>query len=149
MKLLRMNCTNDLPLEVSLIISVRYDREKKDFTILDRYHRTKIEFTLSNTLLFPGDSEKDIHTILNVFFNRCKTYPFRLHDKRYQCLYFNYERKNADKFDEFLDSIINRFSKLGDASNFSIQLPGGNLLKDYIVAIEIAYPDDWQIKYRR
>lgn len=140
-----LKITNEEPLHISFCGGVKdgtYNSKDGSCEIETRKDRMGFISPIDDGTFLIYDKET-INQILSYFFINCDRdkSPQSLWETRegvgYKSLLKDYESIDENRFDNIIDDLFEMMNK------------ENNLDKDYVYSIEVAYPDDWEVKYER
>lgn len=146
MKLLNLEITNELPLEITLYSKTNFDEDGKQ-NICNRNDEFNScgDCSLSWTEFDPVNDKNMVKETLKYAFDNFES----IHGDRDKVisLYFDYKQKNKIAFDDVLEYILSLYPQLKSERHSLLGVPEGMTFNDCIATIEVAYPMDWNVKY--
>ena len=143
MRLKEIKITNKEPLHICFCGGVKdgtYNPNDGSYDVEPRKDRMGFVTPIDDGTFLIYDKET-INQILSYFFINCDRdkSPQSLWETKegvgYKSLLKDYEFIDEDHFDDIIDTLFKMMEK------------ENNLNKEYVYSIEVAYPDDWYVRY--
>ena len=151
-ELKKLEIKDDIPLYVTLDSLTTWDKNENRDKFVTRNADSCIYTPVYMLKLYPSSSKEKIVTLLEYFFKVCDVgvspqCMWETDDCDYNSLLLPYTRYDQIKFDLVRNKILEQFPELLMPENCLEKLPGYGKTEDYIVSIEVAYPETWTVEY--
>lgn len=153
-ELKKLEIKDDIPLFVTLDSLSTWDKNENRYKFVTRNADSCVYTPVYMLKLYPSSSKEKIVTLLEYFFKVCDVdvspqCMWKTDDCDYNSLLLPYTRYDQIKFDLVRNKILEQFPELLMPESCLEKLPGYGKTEDYIVSIEVAYPETWTVEYAK